>query len=259
MNREREEKNEEEKDEEKHREKKVKKKRNRKRNRSRCKPHPKDGKFPVSFPFTQRAKESPKVILFALAMSWHRHRDRFRLQSLLNQRRGIRIITVSDCLHSQGNYLHLTSHFHLPSGQKDIIAQIALEKLAAPAARVVCSLDYYFLQTRYYTKRYRKEWMKSSAHRLLLGGADEVVLPYDGGSAHEGKGSDMVDMLAGDRHPDIQVTFTSLEENLLWMASASKEIAAQLELMEQGCNELNTKRYLHPTTPFVTITLATSQ
>ena len=69
----------------------------------------------------------------------------------------------------------------------------------------------------------------------------------------------MADMLDGDRHPDIQVKFTSLEENILWMASASAEIAAQLESMNQGCNASQTERYLHPTTPFVTVTLATSQ
>jgi hypothetical protein len=199
-------------------------KKKRKRNRQRSRPHKKDFAFPQSYPHTQKKTGPPITYVFALAMSWHRPRDRIRLQSLLNQRRGTKIITISDCNHSQGRMEHMSHDFKDRKALKTITEKIKMTRLGAPSSKILVILDYYFLQGRYYRERYGLDWLEGGAHRLLLAGADEMVLPFDNGWGHLKIGSDMADMLAGVQHPGTQIKFTSLEENLLWVATDSDEI-----------------------------------
>jgi hypothetical protein len=217
-------------------------------------PHKNDFNFPLSFP--KWGTPATHTTVFAFAMAWHRPRDRIRLQSLMYMRPGTKVITVSDCKHSQGNMEHMCSHFHLPNALKDIAGRIKSERLAAPPGlKIKLYLDYYWLQGRYYRLRYGLNWLKKDAYKLLSAGADEMVLPFDAGSINGPGGSDMRDMMAGVVHPDIKIAFTCLKDNLLWEASATEEIRETVEKMDKGCNSLQTKNWLHPETPFVTISL----
>jgi hypothetical protein len=221
-------------------------------------PHFADFAFPSSYPSRSPKTTSPNMILFALGMSWSRERDRIRLQMILNQKPGRRIITVSDCLHSAGRMRHVECEFNTVRGQKPIATRIETEREETPTARIIVFLDYYWLQAHYYTLRYGLKWLEDGAHLLLNAGADEVVLPYDGGSGNLPSGSDMTTMLAGTYHPNINVKFSSLQDNILWLASNEEEIRTWLSENDGGHggdNGFQTEKCLHPKTPFVTVTL----
>lgn len=229
-----------------------------KKKRSRGRPHPNDYHFPGSFPFTQKKMcTGPKKVIFALGMSWHRLRDRTRLQMLLNRNPETKIWTVSDCRHSQGNMMHIHAHFNTPRGRRTIRQKL---KLVAPdngdehGPDVLVLLDYYWLQQHYYQKRYGMDWLQSGAWELLTAGATEVLLPYDCGWGNSSLTPDMSTMLSGSVHEDTTVELKPHACNPLWVASADPGIRTFLEQSDNGDNDFQTRKYLHPSTPFVSIT-----
>jgi hypothetical protein len=213
--------------------------------------------------------EKHQRVIFALAMHWDDERDRLRLQSLENLFPSTKIISVAECMHTLGNMQHMSTHFHVRAGVKRISQRIETELKLSPDAKVSIILDYYWCQSGYYTQRYGLKWLESSAHKLLVAGANEVLLPYDKGSSGVDAGQcDMDMMLASTEsrsgvgvggfrapHPDIEFSFCGLTDNPLWVASAAPAIAAKLASLDKGCNVHQTARFLHPTTPFVRVTL----
>ena len=235
-------------------------KRKRKRKRpsnpnARSRPHKNDFNFPVSFPFTRKGAHSapPQHVIFALAMSWNRPRDRTRLQMLENNFPGTRVITVSDCNHTQGNMEHITTCFNTARGRHKMRAAIRRFSESSPSPAISVLLDYYWLQEHYYQKRYGTDWLSAGAHELLSAGADHVTLPYDGGWGNSQQTPDMEQMLNGVLHPQIQIEYLANHENPLWVASDQAEIAQEMH-RENGTNEHHTAKYLHPTMPFVKVT-----
>ena len=131
---------------------------------------------------TIRVKDSHQRIIFALAMHWDDERDRLRLQSVENLFPSTKVISVSECEYTLGNMQHVSAHFNDRLGVKSISQRIQTELELAPAAKVSIMLDYYWCQAGYYTSRYGLKWLESSARKLLVAGAHEVLLPYDKGT-----------------------------------------------------------------------------
>jgi hypothetical protein len=231
--------------------------------RHRSKPHPKDHQFKVSadamlhrgLPATVnrlRMHGQPcTAIVFALAMGWDNARDRLRLQMLQVLTPGTKVITVSRIPYTKGSLPHLTCNFASRRGQQDLIKRIASEKTTHPHARVVVVLDHYWCEIRYYERLYGLKWLSTDAHKLLLGGADEVVLPYDNGENIPYSASGMAHMLAGPIHVGLDCTFIDGPSNPLWMASQCEAITAELASLPGGDNAENCRQYLHPRHPFV--------
>ena len=223
----------------------------------RGRPHPNDYHFPKSFPSTHVRGRNYDTIVYALAMSWHRPRDRIRLQMLKNRNPRTHIITVSDCEHSQGSMEHISSHFDTRLGRRVLRESICGQRQAYPRATINVFLDYFFLQAGYYHKRYGMQWLSATCPTLLEAGADEVILPYDGGWSNAPSGSNMESMLAGPVHPKCTIRFISLQECALWAASDQDEIATEINADNAGDNSFQTAKFLHPERPFVSVQLAT--
>ena len=243
---------------------------NKQRGRVRTKQFYKD--FQSSdFLHTKRWAEQHKRqrVIFALAMHWDHERDRLRLQSVENLFPSTKIISVSECEYTLGNMQHISVFFNDRQGLKSIAHRIQTELKLSPDAKVSVLLDYYWFQAGYYTSRYGLKWLESYAHTLLVAGAHEVLLPYDKGTSGVDSGQcDMDSMLnsterRGDvdvkciraPHPDIDISFCDLSDNILWVGSAAPAIASKLASLDVGCNTLHTKRFLHPKTPFVRVML----
>ena len=242
------------------------------RQRGRVRTRQKQTDFQSSdFLHTQRVveKHQRRRVIFALAMHWDDERDRLRLQSVENLFPSTKVISVSECDYTLGNMQHVSANFNHRLGVKSISQRIQTELELAPAAKVSILLDYYWCQAGYYTSRYGLKWLESSAHKFLVAGAHEVLLPYDKGTSGVDAGQcDMESMLASTEtrsdvdvkgirapHPDIQVSFCALVDNILWVASAAPAIAAKLTSLHGGCNDHQTTRFLDPNTPFVRVTL----
>jgi len=151
---------------------------------------------------------------------------------------------------------HLFCHFNTPRGRRSIARRIKSELDDAPDARVIVLMDYFWLPAHYYQERYGMDWLRNGVHIFLAAGAVEVTLPYDGGWANLPQGSDMSTMLAGAAHEQIQHRFTSLRDNILWVASNDPEIRSTISADDNGDNEYQSAKWLHPDTPFVTFTAA---
>ena len=228
-----------------------KRKRKRPRNSvSRGRPHPNDFNFPISFPFSRPRGIRVQRVLYALAMSWHRPRDRTRLQMLKNMHPDTLIISVSDCDHTQGSMLHIACNFSSIRGRKSLTRSVTQQRRGHHCARILIYLDYFWLQANYYRYRYGMCWLSSTADILLRAGADEVILPYDGGWSNAPSGSNMEQMLNGELNKDCTIDFIQLQDSLLWMASNQAEtIAAD----NNGDNMFQTHKFLHPQRPFLLV------
>lgn len=225
----------------------------------RGRPHKNDFDFPLSLHFTRGVRgdmDEPMLIVFALAMAWSNERDRLRLQMLLNSRPGTRIVTVSESEQVLGKRMpHFSCDFSTVRGHKSLATRISEERKLFPNAKIIATLDWYWLPIRYFGTRYGKLWLESGMHCLLTAGADEVLLPFDNGDLHHGE-SDMVTMLAGKKHANVQLEFVPLASNPVWTASSEKEIEEVLASFRGGDNAENTRKWLSSTTPFVRGTLA---
>ena len=124
-----------------------------------------------------------------------------------------------------------------------------------PGARILVVMDYYFMPVNYIAEAYGTLWLDTGVHRLLCGGADEVILPYDDGELHKGKSSCMAAMLDGNCHIDVKLDFVPLGHNPLWVATNEPEIEEFLASFPGGCNQETTRNYLNFETPFVSATL----
>ena len=217
--------------------------------------------------------ESFQWVIFALAMNWNHARDVLRLRAMTLLRPGIRVISVNSYMH-EGVYdkRHLAANFRDPKGRKDLLDRITIETRARPGARVSVLLDYFWLQGGYYSSNYGVDWLSDAAYQLIDGGATDVILPYDFGEKNKNK-CDMVMMLdgrpnrgdlnypaIGKPHMGIQVEFIPVEDNPLWVASESSEIAEAMASLKnlRTDNYSQTVDWLHPTTPFVLVSATSS-
>ena len=225
---------------------------------ARGRPHKADFRFPLSFSYTKGARGRPsqiKLVVFALAMHWGSDRDRVRLQMLLNSRPGTKIITVSETGDTLGRRPHLDVDFSTDRGHRSIARRISEERQLFPGARILVVMDWYWLPVHYLGDRYGMLWIDTGVHRLLSGGADEVILPFDEGELHRGKSSCMYLMLDGKFHPDVNLEYVPLGHNPLWVASGEQEIEEVLAQFPGGTNQDNTRKWLSSETPFVSATL----
>ena len=230
-----------------------------KNSKSRSRPNKADFQFPLSFSFTKGARGvvGPiNLVVFALAMHWGFRRNRVRLQMMQNLIPGTKIITVSESHDTvRPSLLHLDHDFSRDRGHRRIASRIAEERALYPGARILVVMDYYFLPVNYISERYGDLWLDTGVHRLLCGGADEVILPYDDGEFHMGQSSCMAAMLDGNCHSDVKLDFVPLGHNPLWVATNSPEIEEFLASFHGGCNQEATSNYLKFETPFVSATL----
>ena len=199
-------------------------------------------------------KRQTRIIL-ALAMQWCNARDRLRLRSLSDMFPGTKIITVSECNYTYKDWPHLSTCFNEPRGQKTISIRIETELKLTPGAVITVILDYYWCHSGYYTKRYGLNWVKESAHRFLISGAYEVLLPYDKGESSVAAGRCDMDTMLQAPHREIVTSLCTFNDNPLWVASSHPAIAARLSDFDGGCNVYQSVRYLHPETPFVRVML----
>jgi hypothetical protein len=180
------------------------------------------------------------TVLYALAMAHNNQRDRRRLQTLKHDNPTVRVITVSENLHSIGTQSHLDCNFASERGQRGLCAHIARVRGTSPLARIVVALDYFWLPTHYYTTNYGTRWLQHGAHALIVSGADEVLLPYDNGEKIEHGQNDMARMLPGQCHPGIHVEFVVGAENPLWVVTERAVSLGALEGISGNSNAAQT-------------------
>ena len=251
---------------------KKKKRKNPNRERARHKQHPDNNQFDDSFRYTEfRESDSFQKVFFALAMNWNHARDVLRLRALSLLRPGFRVVSVDRNVH-KGIYgkRHVEANFRTPEGRKDIVARMATELRVSPKAQITVVLDYFFFQGGYYSSNYGVDWLSDACHQLIIGGATDVILPYDSGKTNQAK-CEMLAMFSGrasrddpnypgiaEPHPGIQFKFIGAEDNPLWVASESPEIAAAMLVLKNLStdNYSQTVKFLHPKTPFVVVTAA---
>ena len=201
------------------------------------------------------------LVVFALAMSWDRERDKLRLQMLLNQRPCTRVVTFSDNLRGCGSMPHVHCTFSTQKGQKSIADRAQYEKKMNPGAPLIIVLDYYWLHQGYYCRYGLNRWLQCGLLAVLQAGADRVLLPNDAGTknsarAQGAQGSALSAGLDAGRCPlGVTWRYVAAEENPLWRGSDDDEIKEMLAKMPGGDNALATQQFLHPDRPFVEFTL----
>jgi hypothetical protein len=133
---------------------------------------------------------------------------------------------------------------------------ISAAKAEGGEAPVLVILDYYWCELHYYKSNYGMGWLSDVAYDLLSAGAEVVLLPYDAMPATKPGQSDMTKMLAGPRHPGIDVQLVQGESNPLWLASCGPHITEALSSVRGGDSGEQTRRWLHHAHPFVQCKLA---
>ncbi len=181
---------------------------------------------------------------------------------MLDKPEDLMVVTFSDNVLGTQKMPHVPCTFSVPQGQKDIAAQVIIEKTKHPSAKLIVVLDYYWLQLGYYERYGLCEWFKTGFRRVLKAGADWVLFPNDAGTLNSeqkqgAQGKRMSAALAaGILHENVVWKYITKDENPLWVASADVAIGDELSLSPGGDNELCTKQYLHPKNAFVEFSLA---
>ena len=200
------------------------------------------------------------LVVFALAMSWNRPRDKLRLQMLLNMTPDTRIVTCNDNLHSCAHMPHVHCTFSTKRGQTDLAAHVQATRAEYSHARIVIILDYYWFQQGYYVRYGLNNWMTRGLSLVLESGADSVIFPNDAGNLNSAKkkgaqGKAMSTALAGGLCPQgVRWRYIRKHENPLWLASNNEEIRTKLAEDNGGDNTQQTVNCLHPEESFVEFT-----
>ena len=219
-------------------------------------------------------KQTDPRLYLCLGMCWNHPRDRLRLRSLNLLSPGTRVISFSEnkCV-GPLDFRKMHVQINLKKdGHQDILDRLAIELNDTPKAHVTVVLDYFWFQGGYYSSNYGVDWLSDTCHRLLVGGAHEVILPYDFGTRNKAK-CEMVGMMNGREnlgnrnippiappHKGIHWGCVQAEHNPLWVASDTIEIEEEMAGIKNlaADNTSVTKRFCHPETPFVVVTAVPS-
>jgi hypothetical protein len=178
--------------------------------------------------------------IYVLAMNWGSPSDRVRLRRL-EKESGAIITTVSES-NEKTEKPHISCNFKAVRGLRNLISA-----LRENGGEVL--LDYFWLEKNYYMSNYGMNWFSSKVPLLVKAGATKITLPVDGGLRNK-DGHNMQKMLKSTTD---DWSYTSKEDNSLWMASNGAYIQKCLLKLKRGSNAQMTRDYLNPETPFVSI------
>ena len=91
-------------------------------------------------------------------------------------RHGVRCITVAECNEQKAGE-HLSVDFHCPRGWGSVL-RFVTRLCAESSVPLIAFLDYFWLETRYFERRYGLDWYTHKAGSLLNAGVSKVYLPH---------------------------------------------------------------------------------
>jgi hypothetical protein len=196
------------------------------------------------------------MLVVAMAMSMECPSDRIRLENM-----GHDFMTVSQMDLATPHADHVSCNFRSGRGIRTLCGQLLARHNRYN--RVVVVLDYFWLQTHYYSTNYGTDWLSfrgstenGKAYSILDAGASEVLLPVEGGTANT-TSTDVVEMI--HRYENtldkglLSIDFVGLDYNPLWCGSEG--VARQLNRVGRTDNITATANFLNAVTPFLRIQL----
>ena len=141
---------------------------------------------------------------------------------------------------------HLDCAFNDRKGIRKLANRIKAEKHNYPEAVITVTIDWNWLHKHYNTTNYGlHNWMAGGIKQILEAGADNILLPNDDGTRHEGHSCMAAALRSVRADAGFVFALVSHDKNPLWVASNSVHIKNALTAIPGG-----------PEYPFVLFTLS---
>ena len=115
-----------------------------------------------------------KSLYLLFAMNRTSEADRIRVGYI--QSKGIDCITISES-YVQDQGTHMSTDFRIHRGWRKVLRIVRALK-STSSVTILAFLDYFWLQSNYFSTRYGTDWYTYKAITLLLAGARYVYLPH---------------------------------------------------------------------------------